>query len=210
MRLSLAFLGAFEVSVDGRPIQEFRAQSVRALLTYLALEANRPHEREHLCALLWPDDPLPTALTNLRQALHRLRQALEPAAAEGAFLSITRQTVQLNAATIASDVAELRAVMQAVSKHVHRSATRCAVCAARIQAVLPLYRGELLPGFSLEHSAPSKIGSTPNVNGSPPPTANCSTRQQPIRSTPAPTRRPCRSYAAGSPSTPGMKPPSCA
>jgi hypothetical protein len=61
MPLALALLGTFEVRRDGQPIHEFRAQSVRALLAYLALEANRPHEREHLCALLWPDNPLPAA-----------------------------------------------------------------------------------------------------------------------------------------------------
>jgi DNA-binding SARP family transcriptional activator/predicted ATPase len=149
MSLALALLGTFEVHRNDQPISEFRAQSVRALLAYLALEANRPHEREHLCALLWPDDPLPKALTNLRQALHRLRQAIEPPGEEGRYLLITRQTVQLNPATIESDVSALYAAMRAVATHKHRSATRCAQCAARLTAVLPLYRGELLPGFSL-------------------------------------------------------------
>jgi predicted ATPase len=153
MPLALALLGTFEIRRDGLLIHEFRAQSVRALLAYLALEANRPHEREHLCALLWPDDPLPAALTNLRQALHRLRQALEPPGEEGRYLLITRQTVQLNPATIESDVSALDAALRAVATHKHRSATHCAQCAARSAAALPLYRGELLPGFSLPDSA---------------------------------------------------------
>lgn len=152
MTLSLALLGTFDLRYDGQPISDFRAQSVRALLAYLAIEANRPHEREHLCALLWPDEPLQTALTSLRQALHRLRQAIEPAGEEGRYLLITRQSVQLNAAAITIDFHAFQQALQAVAAHRHRSAAICAVCAERLCAALDRYRGGLLPGFSFPGS----------------------------------------------------------
>src|SRR5262245_66451883 len=91
MGLTLAFLGTLACQRDGVLLNDFRAQNVRALLAYLALESDRPHEREHLCGLLWPDQPLEQALTSLRQALHRLRQAIEPDGQEGTVLLTTRQ-----------------------------------------------------------------------------------------------------------------------
>jgi DNA-binding SARP family transcriptional activator len=148
MHLILALLGGFEVRRGEQPVSEFRAQSARALLAYLALEAGRPHEREHLCALLWPDEPQPAALGSLRQALHRLRQALEPEGEEGRYLVITRQSVQLSAA-VRSDVAAFDAALLEVAAHRHRSAEGCERCAGRLREALALYRGDLLPGFSL-------------------------------------------------------------
>src|SRR5262249_31639716 len=100
MPLQLAMLGTFEVRCDGATIHDFRSQNIRLLLAYLAIESDRPHEREHLAALIWPDDPLDQALTNLRQTLHRLRQALEPDGTANTLLCISRQTVQLNPGAI--------------------------------------------------------------------------------------------------------------
>ncbi len=126
---------------------------MRALLAYLALEADRPHEREHLCGLLWPAESLPTALANLRQALHRLRQALEPAGEdEGRYLLITRQSVQLRREAIELDTARFEAALVAGAAHRHRSAAGCALCAARLREALGLYRGELLAGFGFPGS----------------------------------------------------------
>ncbi|MEZ4713773.1 MAG: BTAD domain-containing putative transcriptional regulator [Caldilineaceae bacterium] len=107
--LKLTFLGAFQVHLDGVPVTTFRSAKVRALLAYLVLEAERPHARESLMALLWPDDVPESAQQSLRQALYLLRrtladidnQATEP------FLLITRQTAQFNpASTYQLDVAD--------------------------------------------------------------------------------------------------------
>lgn len=152
MSLSLALLGTFDVRCDGQPVSDFRAQSVRALLAYLAIESDRPHEREHLSALLWPDEPIQAALASLRQALHRLRQALEPEGREGHYLIVTRQSVQLNAAALQLDTVVFREALQAVAAHRHRSEASCEICAARLHSALSLYRGDLLPGFSFPES----------------------------------------------------------
>lgn len=74
-RLSLSLLGAVQVTLDGEACS-FRTAKVQALLAYLAVEADRPHRRQVLAGLLWPDWPETSARTNLRNALANLRQAI--------------------------------------------------------------------------------------------------------------------------------------
>jgi DNA-binding SARP family transcriptional activator len=50
--LSLALLGPMQVTRDGQPVSGFTQAKVRALLAYLAVEANHPHSREALALLL--------------------------------------------------------------------------------------------------------------------------------------------------------------
>jgi DNA-binding SARP family transcriptional activator len=70
-------------------------------LAYLVLEAERPHARESLTALLWPDDTPESAQQSLRQALYLLRRTLADTddGAVEPYLLITRQTVQFNPAS---------------------------------------------------------------------------------------------------------------
>ena len=74
--LELLFLGPFQVSIDGKPVVAFASSKVRALLAYLSVEADRPHARESLAGLLWPDWPQRSAMNNLRYALADLRKNL--------------------------------------------------------------------------------------------------------------------------------------
>src|SRR4051812_36031444 len=92
--LHLQALGAFEVRIDDTLIERFRSDKVRALLIYLAVEADRPHPRASLAALLWPDYADVQALRNLSQTLVRLNEAL--GAVAPSFLLVTRQTLQWN------------------------------------------------------------------------------------------------------------------
>lgn len=150
MSLHLSMLGAFEVARAGNVVRDFRTQTARLLLAYLALESDRSHEREHLAGLFWPDAPPDQALTNLRQTLHRLRQSLEPDGAEGTILLISRQMVQLNPRTIDYlDIAAFSAAIAATHRHRHRAAYGCSICVRQLRAAVGLYRGELLAGFKI-------------------------------------------------------------
>lgn len=53
--LSLHFLGTFQAIRDGQPLTRFRSERSRALLAYLAVESDRPHRREVLSTMFWPD-----------------------------------------------------------------------------------------------------------------------------------------------------------
>ena len=96
--LQLTLLGAFQATLDGEPVAGFESNKVRALLAYLAVEADRPHPRATLAGLLWPERPDCDALANLRYALSNLRQAIgDRVPADPPFLLITHDTLQFNA-----------------------------------------------------------------------------------------------------------------
>src|SRR5262245_38803384 len=111
MGLTVSLLGGFDVARDGRSVTRFRSAKVRALLAYLAVEADRPQPRTSLAGLLWPDQPDAAARRNLSQTLVRLRRAVagdsdeslgpdgrgSPGAAGPPFLRVTGQTVQWDA-----------------------------------------------------------------------------------------------------------------
>jgi len=44
--LSLSFLGPFQATLDGQPLNGFDSDKVRALLAYLAVESDRAHRRQ--------------------------------------------------------------------------------------------------------------------------------------------------------------------
>src|ERR1044072_8755691 len=97
--LGLALLGPPLITLDRRPATGFDYDKVRALLAYLAVEADRPHRRAALAGLLWPDQPEQAAHNSLRQALATLRRAISDQAAPIPFLQITREAIQFNAAS---------------------------------------------------------------------------------------------------------------
>jgi adenylate cyclase len=94
--LSIRVLGPLQVSLDGEPASGFASDKVRALLVYLALSPDRPHRREALGGLLWPEYPERSARTNLRNALSNLRQVVRDGAASAPFLLRAHQTMQFN------------------------------------------------------------------------------------------------------------------
>ena len=74
----------------------------------LAVEADRPHWREALAGLLWPDRPDRDALSNLRYSLASLRRTIGDRTAAPPFLLVTPNTIQFNRASdYWLDVAEI-------------------------------------------------------------------------------------------------------
>jgi DNA-binding SARP family transcriptional activator len=144
-----------QITLGSQPLGGIAYNKARALLAYLAVEAGRPHQRDALAALLWPELPDEAARHNLRQTLTNLRTALGGATATPPFLLITRDTIQLNPASdYELDVASFTALLAACETHTHRHLQRCRSCAARMQQALALYRGDFLAGFGVGDSAP--------------------------------------------------------
>ncbi len=152
-RLKIALLGPLQVTQDNRPLTGFEYDKVRALLVYLALEADRPHRREALAGLLWPDQPEKAARDGLRNALATLRKAIGDDAADPPHLFITREAIQFNAGSDHSlDVAEFDRLLRQASQHRHRHPASCRLCVRWRRSAADLYRGPLLAQFSLPDS----------------------------------------------------------
>ena len=144
-QLKITTLGSLDVERGSEPITAFESNKVRALLVYLAVESERPHRRERLAGLLWPDFPERSARVNLRGALANLRSAIGDREATPPFLHITRQTVQFNIASDAwVDVAAFNALLA------RTDAGR--PDAARLEEAVELYAGSFLEGFSIPDS----------------------------------------------------------
>ncbi|MCC6167492.1 MAG: AAA family ATPase [Caldilineaceae bacterium] len=146
--LSLSVLGSLTATLDGRPLTGLESNKVRALLVYLALEADRPHLRTLLASLLWPNHSDTAALANLRYALANLRAQLgDRTAAQTPHLLVTRTTLQFNRASdYWIDAAAFLALTQAAPGAVPD--------VARLEESVAIYRAEFLEGFALDDAAP--------------------------------------------------------
>lgn len=68
--LKLLVFGSPRLERDGRPI-ELNLRKALALLVYLAV-SGRPHSRDALATLLWPESDQREGRARLRRTLHRL------------------------------------------------------------------------------------------------------------------------------------------
>lgn len=123
----------------------FKTNKVRALLAYLVVESDRPHQRHKLAALLWPDLPESTALSNLRYTLSNLRKVVGDRSVQPAYLKIEPQEIQFNPGSNC-----------VIDVHVFET---CCIKAQQnpldfqsIQLATNLYPGSFLEGFSIPDS----------------------------------------------------------
>ncbi len=133
---------------EGQALSGLDVGKVGALFAYLAGEADRPHTRQALAELLWPERSDAEALSSLRFALSKLHTALQDRQMPQPFLWVSRSQVQLNPqADIWVDIAEFQ-------RQASKICGGAPVQAAALQATLALYRGNFLQGFGLGDSLP--------------------------------------------------------
>src|SRR5262245_35260989 len=133
--LTLRLFGPLRVMVRAEPLPRVRTRSVEWLLALLLLRHGRAVPRAWLAGTLWPDSEESQALTNLRNNLLHLRQALGPESAR--LQSPTRDTL-----TLALDGAEVDLLrFDAAIQSGHDEGLRDAV---------DLYTGPLLEGCAEE------------------------------------------------------------
>lgn len=151
--LSLSLLGSFQVTLDGQAVTDFESNKVRALLAYLAVDVSRPHRRDTLAGLLWPNRTDRAALSNLRYALSNLRGTIGDRTAAPPFLLITRDTLQFN---MASDHwLDVKAFTDLLAGDEDEASSPFASSQStidRLGQAIALYRGSLLEGFSVGES----------------------------------------------------------
>ena len=128
---------------SGQAITRFRTHKTGALLACLAYARDRPHSREALIDLLWPDVRIETGRHNLSNALTALRRQLEPTGISvGSVLAANRASVQLRAAAVTTDVAAFESSLQTAARAEHRETKKRWL----IQS-LDEYGGALLPDY---------------------------------------------------------------
>ena len=133
--IELRILGALElVGGDGSSLISVLAQPRRAaLLCYLALESRHGFRRRDLLyATFWPEFDARQARHALRQSLYFLRRALGPEA----IASRGDDDLAVNSQTVRCDACEFQEL-------VDRDA---------LKEALPIYRGDLLPGFHIDNA----------------------------------------------------------
>jgi TolB-like protein/Tfp pilus assembly protein PilF len=134
----LVTLGGWELRcAEGRPVA-LRSRKARALLAILCAQRSLRMSRVQIASLLWADRAEPQARGSLRQALAELRRALGPAGAD--IVRSAGETVELDAARIASDVACFETLLAKGSR-------------SALERTVALYRGPFLEGFDLREDA---------------------------------------------------------
>lgn len=153
MQLTLHVLGGFAASIDDTPVEKFYSEKIRALLIYLAVEAQTSHRRTALAGLLWPDSSESKARQSLRQALRQLRKAIRDDEADPPFLTVTADSVQLNPQ--ANYVIDLAAIDHALAHFVGGGEPLSELDAAQydhLQQLLRHVNGTVADGFHLPDS----------------------------------------------------------
>jgi DNA-binding SARP family transcriptional activator/tetratricopeptide (TPR) repeat protein len=131
----LALFGHFSLTLGDDVLTQFSYDKVKALLVYLLLHS-QPVNRATLAELLWPDQGLSSGRTNLRHALHCLRQSLGEEA--GRVLVVSRQTIAFRLPdTWRFDLHELQRLLEGP----HDIAT--------LEQILRRYRGDLVEELQL-------------------------------------------------------------
>jgi tetratricopeptide (TPR) repeat protein len=137
MRVEVALLGGFTVSIDGvaLPPDRWTRRRAAALVKLLALAPHARLHRDRVTDALWPDVGIDAALPRLYKAAHYARQALR---IPGAVVVREEVVALCPAATVRVDVVAFETAADAALRAARGSTDA-------YQAAIALYSGELLP-----------------------------------------------------------------
>lgn len=131
----LTLFSHFSLSQGSDVLTHFSYDKVKALLVYLLLH-RQPVNRAALAELLWPDQGLSSGRTNLRHALHCLRQSMGSDAEQ--VLNVSRQTIAFQLpANWQVDLHELQRLIEGPRD------------LATLEAVMACYQGDLVEELQL-------------------------------------------------------------
>ena len=148
--LKISTLGRYSVASEERLITGFESAKVRALLVFLVVESDRPHSRDSLAGLLWPDYPQNSAANSLRNALANLRKVIGDRSVTPPYLHITRETIQFNTASDHwLDAAELKRYF---SFPMDKDSEPDSAVISNYRTGISLYHGRFLEDFFLPDS----------------------------------------------------------
>lgn len=140
-KLTISLLGGLTITQEGTAVTRFASRKADALFVYLACNP-RPHPRETLATLFWPDNDQTRALANLSVALTSLRKQLD------AYLIAERHTVTFNSdVDFQLDATQFETAITQAKSRQSEKLTR--TVAAQLQTAVSLYKGDFLAGFNI-------------------------------------------------------------
>jgi DNA-binding SARP family transcriptional activator/predicted ATPase/Tfp pilus assembly protein PilF len=141
--LRISLLGGVTITQNGTVVSGFASRKVEALLVYLVCNP-RPHARDVLATLLWPNNDQTRALANLSVALTSLRKQLD------AYLLTERHTVAFNTETAFQlDTAVFQQTIAQAKETQQQNRPLNRTSAAQLATAVTLYQGDFLTGFSV-------------------------------------------------------------
>jgi DNA-binding SARP family transcriptional activator len=96
MGLSLKVLGEFAIRDENGTELSLPTRKTRALLGYLAVNADKPQQRDRLMALLWSDFGVKQARHNLNQALLSIRKLGQPLDSDGERVTLRNDAIEID------------------------------------------------------------------------------------------------------------------
>jgi len=152
-RLEISLLGANQIRLNAQTILNVGGDKPLALLFYLVMENNRPHRREFLAGMFWPEQSADKSLHNLRQALTSLRKAIRDDEADIPCLSIQRDTIQFNPSSdYWLDVEQFSKLANEALEH-SRPSQPNRIRFSKLEKAVALYKGNFLDQFFLSDSS---------------------------------------------------------
>ncbi len=153
--LHIQLLGDFLLISGETPVTSVDVPRLQSLLAYLVIHRTAPQPRAHLAYQLWPDSTDAQALTNLRNAVYRLRHTLPDA---NSFLHVKRQGLQWQSerpdVSWTLDVQDFEHALAEADEAEHVQGLKAAR-QALTQAV-EVYHGDLLPSCYDEWIIPER------------------------------------------------------
>ncbi len=138
----IELLGGVKAISGDREVSHFETRQATSLLAFLACHRDRPHPREVLAEMLWPDEDVDATRDRLRQALSALRRALEPAGVDpGSVLQTDRSQVTLADGSVSTDVDQFIGRAKGAEREAEPERRL-----SLLREAIELYRGELMPG----------------------------------------------------------------
>lgn len=145
LSLNIKLLGGFYLTYDTTPITTLNSGRSHALFVYLLLHRHDLQPRQHLAFQFWPDATDRQARTNLRLALHRLKQHL-PKANQFIYADTNSIGWQTDASyTLDVEVFQSTIGQAKAAQHNHNDALLCDA----LKHATQLYRGDLLTHTSM-------------------------------------------------------------
>ncbi len=143
--LDLVLFGPPRALHAGDPLH-FERHKTLALLAYLAV-TGRPHGRDSLALLFWPEADAVQGRSGLRRALSELRQVFGPG-----ILETSEGCVALASGALRVDVLQFRDHLARVTAHAHGEGALCPACLTALREAVELAHGDFLAGFSLRET----------------------------------------------------------